>query len=96
MTSLFKKSTRKGSDAARGRLWRWHRTLMASADLDDAVRGAWRDRLGWVRGPTPHRAAHVATPADQIDRLMIDLVEYASAQSRDRSTPWSAPRRLPR
>jgi Fic family protein len=64
-------------------LWRWHRILMASADLDDAFKGAWRDRLGWVGGPTPHRAAHVATPANQIDPLMIDLVEYANEPSRD-------------
>ena len=34
-------------------LWSWHRILMASADLDDGHKGAWRDRLGWVGGPTP-------------------------------------------
>jgi Fic family protein len=56
---------------------------MTSADLDDHLKGAWRDRLGWVGGPTPHRAAHVATPEDRIDTLMGDLVEYASNPSHD-------------
>lgn len=63
-------------------LWQWHRILMTSADLDD-LKGAWRDRLGWVGGPTPHRAAHVATPDDRIDALMVDLVDYANAPTHD-------------
>lgn len=64
-------------------LWEWHRILMASADLDDAHKGAWRDRLGWVGGPTPHRAAHVATPHDRIEALMGDLVDYANSTRHD-------------
>ena len=64
-------------------LWQWHRILMTSADLDDNLKGSWRDRLGWVGGPTPHRAAHVATPENRIDTLMVDLVEYASNPSHD-------------
>ena len=60
-------------------LWQWHRILMASADLDERLEGAWRDRLGWVGGPTPRRAAYVATPADRIEVLMRDLVDYANA-----------------
>jgi Fic family protein len=64
-------------------LWHWHRILMKSADLDDAFKGAWRDRLGWVGGPTPLRAAHVATPAERVDAAMIDLVHYANDQSDD-------------
>jgi len=59
-------------------LWNWHLILMASADLDDTLKGAWRDRLGWVGGPTPHQAAYVATPEDRIDALMRDLVNYAN------------------
>ena len=43
-------------------LWQWHGVLMASADLAEHHKGAWRDRLGWVGGPTPHRAAYVARP----------------------------------
>jgi Fic family protein len=64
-------------------LWDWHKILMASADLDDQYKGAWRDRLGWVGGPTPHRAAHVATPADRIEVLMADLVDYANNPAHD-------------
>ncbi len=64
-------------------LWQWHRILMASADLDDHLKGAWRDRLGWVGGPTPHRAAYVAAPEDRIDALMVDVVNYASNPSHD-------------
>ena len=64
-------------------LWAWHRILMASADLDDIHKGAWRDRLGWVGGPTPQRAAHVAAPHDRIDALMRDLVEHANGTRHD-------------
>jgi Fic family protein len=64
-------------------LWQWHRILMTSADLDDDLKGAWRNRLGWVGGPTPRRAAHVATPDDRIDALMVDLVDYANKPSHD-------------
>jgi Fic family protein len=68
---------------ARDDLFRWHRILMTSADLDDDLKGAWRDRLGWVGGPSPHRAAHVATPHDRIDALMADLLDYANAPPHD-------------
>ena len=64
-------------------LRQWHRILMSSSDLDDELKGAWRDRLGWVGGPTPHRAAHVATPDDRIDTLMLDLVDYANTPAHD-------------
>ena len=64
-------------------LWAWHRILMASADLDEVHRGAWRDRLGWVGGTTPERAAHVATPHDRIDSLIRDLIAYANGDRHD-------------
>ena len=64
-------------------VWQWHRILMTSADLDADLKGAWRDRLGWVGGPTPRRAAYVATPDDRIDALMVDLVAYANTPSHD-------------
>jgi Fic family protein len=67
-------------------LWSWHRILMASADLDDAHKAAWRDRLGWVGGPTPIRAAHVATPHDLIDGLMRELLAYANGDRHDAVT----------
>ena len=42
-------------------LWRWHRILMKSSSLDDKLKGAWRDRLGWIGGPrrTRHLGALV-------------------------------------
>ncbi|MBA2279795.1 MAG: Fic family protein [Acidimicrobiia bacterium] len=64
-------------------LFDWHRVLMATSDLDPAHVGAWRDRLGWVGGPTPHRAAHVAAPPDRIADLMADLVAYANGTAHD-------------
>jgi Fic family protein len=56
---------------------------MTSADLDMQFKGAWRDRLGWVGGPTPARAAYVAAPHDRIDGLMRDLVDYANTPGHD-------------
>jgi Fic family protein len=64
-------------------LWHWHRILMTSADLDAQFQGAWRDRIGWVGGPTPQRAAYVAAPHDRIDELMRDVVDYANAPAHD-------------
>src|SRR5688500_9418445 len=64
-------------------LWDWHEILMASSDLDERHIGAWRDRLGWVGGPTPHRAAHVAAPHERIDALMGDLITYANSPQHD-------------
>jgi Fic family protein len=54
----------------------WHRLLMAHSDLDAGLVGAWRDRIGWVGGPTPHRAAHVPPPPALVDGLMDDLLAY--------------------
>ena len=68
-------------------LFGWHRILLASADEHPAVhKGAWRDVLGWVGGPTPHRAAHVAAPPDRIEDLMADLVDYANGSHHDAVT----------
>lgn len=66
-----------------GELWRWQRILTASSDLDERFRGAWRDRLAWIGGPTPQRAAYVATPAERIGPLMDDLVAYANGDEHD-------------
>ena len=69
--------------AHRGRLrvadlWAWHRRLMVHGDLDPGVVGAWRDRVGWIGGATPHRAAFVPPPPELIGRLMDDLVAFAN------------------
>lgn len=45
-------------------LWSWHRLLMAHSDLEPSLIGAWRDRIGWVGGPTPHRSAYVPPPPE--------------------------------
>lgn len=61
------------------RLMRWHIRLMIHApDLEDRHRGAYRDRLGWVGGPNPMLAAHVAAPAERIGPAMDDLFAYAA------------------
>jgi len=64
-------------------LWQWHRILMTSADLDARFKGAWRDRLGWVGGPTPLHAAYVAAPHERIDELMHDVIDYANSPAHD-------------
>lgn len=61
----------------------WHVILMAGADLAPGLVGAWWDRLGWIGGPVPHRAAHVAAPPGEIDELMADLVAYANRTDLD-------------
>lgn len=78
-------------------LWDWHRILMASADLDDQYTGAWRDRLGWVSGPTPQQAVYVATTADRTEVLMggpaavwLTLLSARRCPRRRRSRPSSS------
>ena len=51
---------------------------MEGSHLEVHLVGAWRDRLGWIGGPTPSRAAHVAAPEDEIGRLVADLVAHAN------------------
>lgn len=54
----------------------WHRLLMAHSELDASLIGAWRDRLGWIGGPSPHRAAHVPPPPELIGGAMDDLLAF--------------------
>ncbi|MDA2945521.1 MAG: Fic family protein [Actinomycetota bacterium] len=42
-------------------LHRWHERLMADSDLPPEQIGAWRTELGWIGGPNPRHAAHVAS-----------------------------------
>ncbi|MGI8683668.1 MAG: Fic family protein [Acidimicrobiales bacterium] len=58
-------------------LWDWHRLLMVHADLEPALVGIWRDRIGWVGGATPHLAAFVPPPPELVGALMEDLVAFA-------------------
>ncbi|MBO0748057.1 MAG: Fic family protein, partial [Acidimicrobiaceae bacterium] len=55
----------------------WHRRLMRHATrVEPRHVGAWRDTLGWVGGPNPRMAVHVAVPADDVGPLMEDLVAF--------------------
>jgi len=49
---------------------------MAHSELDASLIGSWRDRLGWIGGPSPHRAAHVTPPPELIDGAMDDLLAF--------------------
>lgn len=64
-------------------LFAWHRLVMAGSSLESDHVGAWRDRLGWIGGPTPFRAAHVAAPQERIEELMADLVRYLNGRAHD-------------
>ena len=59
-------------------LWDWHRLLMLHSGLEPGFVGAWRDRIGWIGGPTPHRAAFVPPPPELIAAFMDDLVAFAN------------------
>jgi Fic family protein len=61
----------------------WHRILVAGSGLDPEHVGRWRDRLGWVGGPTPARAAHVAAPPERVPALMDDLLDYLNGDRHD-------------
>lgn len=65
----------------------WHRRLMRHApDIHPHHVGAWRDVLGWVGGPNPRMAAHVAVPPEDIDELMHDLVDFVNREDLDAVT----------
>jgi len=60
-------------------LFEWHTRLMGSHAMLDAHHiGAYRDTLGWVGGPNPRLAAHVASPAELIPELMDDLFAFVA------------------
>jgi Fic family protein len=62
----------------------WHTRLMEhSPNIADHHIGAWRDVLGWVGGPNPKLAAHVAAPAETISKLMADLVVFSNRSDLD-------------
>ncbi|MGI8664410.1 MAG: Fic family protein [Acidimicrobiales bacterium] len=74
--------------AHRGRLRaadikQWHRLLMVHSSLEPIHIGAWRDRIGWIGGPSPVHAAHVASPPQMLDELMRDLITYANSDGDD-------------
>jgi len=65
-------------------LFEWHTRLMGShSTLDARHIGAYRDTLGWVGGPNPRLAAHVASPAELIPELMDDLFTFVARTDLD-------------
>jgi Fic family protein len=65
-------------------LFKWHTRLMGShAMLDARHIGAYRDTLGWVGGPNPRLAAHVASPVELIPELMDDLFAFVARNDVD-------------
>lgn len=62
----------------------WHTRLMEhSPNVADHHSGAWRNVLGWVGGPNPKLAAHVAAPAETIPKLMADLMAFINRTDLD-------------
>jgi Fic family protein len=62
----------------------WHARLMRHATtIEGRHIGTWRDTLGWVGGPNPHLAVHVAAPAEDIPRLMDDLIVFVGRNDVD-------------
>jgi Fic family protein len=67
-----------------GALLDWHTRLMQhSPNVAHHHIGVWRDVLGWVGGPNPKLAAHVAAPPGIIARLMADLVAFINRTDLD-------------
>ena len=65
----------------------WHRRLMShGSQLPDDLIGAFRDRQGWVGGDIPTRATFVPPPAEDVEPLMTDLVEFANREDLDAIT----------
>jgi Fic family protein len=66
-------------------LLEWHRRLMehATHHSDAQLIGAFRDRLVWVGGSSPHTAAYVAPPHELVGGLMDDLIVFANSDSLD-------------
>lgn len=62
----------------------WHRRLMQhGSSLPLHLIGNFRNVQGWVGGATPLVATFVPAPAELIDPLMIDLVEFANREDID-------------
>ncbi len=60
------------------RLCRWHRTLMAGSPLPARHVGGLRTEQGWIGGTSPLDAHLVTPPAEEVPRLVDDLVAYVN------------------
>lgn len=62
----------------------WHTRLMDhGSGIAEHHVGAWRDVLGWVGGPNPKLAVHVAAPPENVATLMDDLVAFVNRADLD-------------
>jgi Fic family protein len=52
-----------------------HRTLLRFGD-DEHFAGKWREGQGWIGGSTPLNALYVASPWEEVGRLMDDLCVF--------------------
>jgi Fic family protein len=61
----------------------WHATLMAGSPTPHRLVGRIRDEQGWIGGTTPLDAVLVTPPADELPRLLADLVGYVNRDDVD-------------
>ena len=61
----------------------WHQRLMANRHLPPEQIGSWRTDLGWIGGPSPRHAAHIASPPNLIDGHMNDLIAFTTRDDLD-------------
>ena len=74
---------RSGTALTADELHRWHRRLMNHGALSEELVGQFRRVQNWVGGATPRDAAYVPPPADQVGRLMRDLVRSVNTSKLD-------------
>ncbi|VAW09565.1 Fic domain protein, Pden_3305 type [hydrothermal vent metagenome] len=61
----------------------WHTKLMGNSALPDDLIGSFRTSPGWIGGTSPLDAVYVPPPAELIDELMADLIEFATSDAVD-------------
>lgn len=64
----------------------WHRRLMRHGRLERDLVGAFRRRQGWIGGYSPQTAVYVPPPADEVGRLVADLLRYVNGPAPDAVT----------
>ena len=68
---------RSGAPIAVGDIQALHASLARGTELD-ALAGRLRDGPGWVQGATPLNARYVAPPAEYLDGLLADLLQFVN------------------
>jgi len=64
-------------------LGEWHRTLMAGSPVPERYVGTYRTEQGWIGGTDPTVANLVTPPAEEIEGLVSDLVEFVNRDDLD-------------